>query len=184
MALTKEQYNLWYQKNKERQEKYKKEWREKNKDRVKEYQKISYERMRDKLPAIRKAKREAMTPEEKTAVYKKYKHHNTPMFMQAAGQQHRIKKFYPEALKTSDILNTRALETWIKEKWNQPCKYCGSPSNTVDHIIPISAGGSHTWANIQLICDACNTAKHDMPEQKFLAWIDSLIAVRSMDGSN
>jgi 5-methylcytosine-specific restriction endonuclease McrA len=37
----------------------------------------------------------------------------------------------------------------------------GSLYPTVDHIIPISKGGSHTWDNVRLACRGCNTAKRD-----------------------
>lgn len=29
----------------------------------------------------------------------------------------------------------------------------------LDHIIPLSLGGTHTWDNVQLLCRACNSAK-------------------------
>jgi len=32
---------------------------------------------------------------------------------------------------------------------------------TVDHITPLARGGSHTWANVQLACLACNSSKGD-----------------------
>lgn len=32
---------------------------------------------------------------------------------------------------------------------------------TLDHIVPLSRGGSHTYANTQLLCSQCNTAKSD-----------------------
>mgnify|MGYP002294320240 CR=1 FL=1 len=38
----------------------------------------------------------------------------------------------------------------------------GHPSKmypTIDHIIPISAGGSHTWKNVQLAHNSCNARK-------------------------
>jgi 5-methylcytosine-specific restriction endonuclease McrA len=30
---------------------------------------------------------------------------------------------------------------------------------SIDHIIPVSLGGPHTWANVQLACQECNTRK-------------------------
>lgn len=33
--------------------------------------------------------------------------------------------------------------------------------STVDHIIPISKGGSHTWNNVRNCCLKCNITKHD-----------------------
>lgn len=30
---------------------------------------------------------------------------------------------------------------------------------TVDHIIPLSLGGTHTWDNVQLMCHSCNSRK-------------------------
>ena len=33
---------------------------------------------------------------------------------------------------------------------------------TLDHIAPLSKGGSHTWDNVQLLCRKCNTFKRDM----------------------
>lgn len=32
---------------------------------------------------------------------------------------------------------------------------------TMDHIVPLSKGGSHTWDNVQVMCFSCNIAKKD-----------------------
>lgn len=37
----------------------------------------------------------------------------------------------------------------------------GSMYPTVDHIIPISRGGTHTWNNVRLVCRGCNASKKD-----------------------
>ena len=54
---------------------------------------------------------------------------------------------------------------YIYEKQNGICACCGAkiPYNkiTVDHIIPLSKGGSDLPINIQLLCGSCNSSKHN-----------------------
>jgi predicted transcriptional regulator len=59
---------------------------------------------------------------------------------------------------------------------NGICKICGKPCDmndrtygdygpnypSVDHIIPLSRGGSHTWNNVQLAHTICNSYKRDL----------------------
>ena len=63
-------------------------------------------------------------------------------------------------------------EIFARDKWK--CQLCGiatlkrydpstpdrlAKSPTLDHVIPLSKGGSHTRSNTQLLCSKCNTAK-------------------------
>jgi len=42
------------------------------------------------------------------------------------------------------------------------CQYCGSKKNlTIDHVIPRSKGGKHTWDNVVIACEYCNSHKGD-----------------------
>ena len=41
------------------------------------------------------------------------------------------------------------------------CAYCGSKADTVDHVVPRSRGGSHTWENCVASCSPCNHRKAD-----------------------
>lgn len=42
------------------------------------------------------------------------------------------------------------------------CQYCGSTKRlTLDHVIPRSKGGTHTWDNVVTACAPCNSAKGD-----------------------
>ncbi len=42
------------------------------------------------------------------------------------------------------------------------CQYCGSSKHlTLDHVIPRSKGGLHTWDNVVTACEKCNSRKGD-----------------------
>jgi 5-methylcytosine-specific restriction endonuclease McrA len=41
------------------------------------------------------------------------------------------------------------------------CQYCGGPAESIDHVIPRSRGGSHTWENVVAACRPCNIRKRD-----------------------
>lgn len=41
------------------------------------------------------------------------------------------------------------------------CQYCGRPAENVDHIVPRSKGGGHTWDNVVAACRPCNSRKEN-----------------------
>jgi 5-methylcytosine-specific restriction endonuclease McrA len=41
------------------------------------------------------------------------------------------------------------------------CQYCGRAAESIDHVIPRSRGGEHTWENVVACCRRCNTSKSD-----------------------
>ena len=41
------------------------------------------------------------------------------------------------------------------------CAYCGGKADTVDHVVPRSRGGEHTWENCVAACSGCNHRKAD-----------------------
>jgi 5-methylcytosine-specific restriction endonuclease McrA len=49
-----------------------------------------------------------------------------------------------------------------------PCVYCGGPTESVDHIVPVSRGGTGDWDNIAPACKSCNSEKHARPLLAFL----------------
>jgi 5-methylcytosine-specific restriction endonuclease McrA len=44
---------------------------------------------------------------------------------------------------------------------NYLCAYCGRRAETIDHVVPRSRGGSHTWENCVASCMRCNHSKAD-----------------------
>ena len=55
----------------------------------------------------------------------------------------------------------------IFKRDNFECQYCGTKRDlTIDHVIPSSKGGSHSWTNLVTACKKCNAKKGDVsPEQ-------------------
>ncbi len=41
------------------------------------------------------------------------------------------------------------------------CGYCGRRADTIDHVVPRSRGGRHSWENCVAACRACNSRKAD-----------------------
>jgi 5-methylcytosine-specific restriction endonuclease McrA len=46
------------------------------------------------------------------------------------------------------------------------CQYCGDRADSIDHVMPRSRGGQHTWENVAAACRPCNLVKRDRtPEE-------------------
>jgi 5-methylcytosine-specific restriction endonuclease McrA len=44
---------------------------------------------------------------------------------------------------------------------NFECQYCGRTAENVDHVVPKSRGGRHTWDNVVAACRPCNSRKEN-----------------------
>ncbi|MCA4895168.1 MAG: HNH endonuclease [Cytophagales bacterium] len=50
----------------------------------------------------------------------------------------------------------------IFKRDNNECQYCGTRRDlTLDHVIPSSKGGQHSWTNLVTACKKCNARKGD-----------------------
>jgi len=70
-----------------------------------------------------------------------------------------------------------SVQVFARDKWR--CHLCGirTPRSAIgstrrdapqmDHIMPVSRGGAHTWNNVATACRACNAAKRDAPLGQF-----------------
>jgi len=41
------------------------------------------------------------------------------------------------------------------------CQYCGGFADSIDHVVPRSRGGQHSWENVAAACRPCNLRKRD-----------------------
>ena len=86
-----------------------------------------------------------------------------------SGQNHirRVRKFggrYDRGITLRKAVDRYGLTCYLCGKpcdWNDHTwsKYCGPTYPSIDHIIPLSKGGSHTWENIGVAHILCNSKK-------------------------
>ena len=43
---------------------------------------------------------------------------------------------------------------------NSTCRYCGDAATEVDHVVPVSQGGTHSLSNLVAACADCNAKKN------------------------
>jgi hypothetical protein len=48
------------------------------------------------------------------------------------------------------------------------CRYCGDEANTVDHVVPLSRGGTNDLSNLTPACKPCNSSKRDRLVEEWL----------------
>jgi 5-methylcytosine-specific restriction endonuclease McrA len=69
----------------------------------------------------------------------------------------RLKYFVKVPYRARASLSRRA----VLVRDNFECQYCGARAENVDHIIPRSRGGTHTWENVVAACRPCNARKEN-----------------------
>ena len=69
----------------------------------------------------------------------------------------RLTRYVRVPYPTSVPLSRRAVFT----RDGQTCVYCGSSATSIDHVVPRSRGGTHTWDNVVAACRRCNHTKAD-----------------------
>jgi len=102
---------------------------------------------------------------DKVRDYKRKWYYNNPHKVKAAKSRRRAHK--------AAVPNNFTSDDWLEvlDKQDYKCKYCGAPFSDelppeVDHVHPLSKGGSHTIGNIVAACRPCNASKSDkLPEQ-------------------
>ena len=61
------------------------------------------------------------------------------------------------------------------------CQYCGELADSIDHVMPRSRGGAHTWENVVAACRRCNLHKSDRtPEEAGMTRVSPRAPARPM----
>lgn len=131
-----------------------KEWREKNPGKTREY----YLRVIAKLD-----------PEQRKEKGKK--HRETYRFQRQAGSA----AYYARRYGGTGVITNEHLVGL--HKWQDHCCfYCRRPldaKETIEHIVPLSRGGSNNPWNVSLVCGDCNNAKNNKIYR--IEWVPSVV---------
>lgn len=83
-------------------------------------------------------------------------------------------KYVNNRLFNVDIKLWHRIRKRVFERDNFTCKYCGQVGGKleVDHMLPISRGGTNDLSNLVTACQHCNRQKHDKTVSEYLKWRD------------
>lgn len=119
------------------------------------------------------ARKYAMSPERVARRAKKLGIH--VRFDQAGGHWYRRARHFGSTEQFDETITLKK----VFDKFNGVCQICGGMCDwrsiehghikrlypTVDHIVPLSKGGLHTWSNVQLAHMGCNAGKQAKIEE-------------------
>lgn len=127
-----------------------KEYRAENAERLKNQQKTNY--LKNKEERLRK-NREYYNRNREHIISQKAKYNaNNPNVKRKSSSKRRASL---EKVSVYEILDRD-----IKRLYRSPCIYCGSQDSIqIDHVMPISRGGTHSIGNIVPACKTCNPSK-------------------------
>ncbi len=69
----------------------------------------------------------------------------------------RLRYFVRVPYRVHAPLTRRAV--FARDEWT--CQYCGAAAENLDHVLPRSRGGEHTWENVVAACRRCNSRKEN-----------------------
>ena len=158
----KECQRKYYQENQEKVKKRRRKYKEENPEKVKECQRKYNEENQEKVKERQRKYREE-NPEKVKEIVRKWKEEN-PDKVKAYGVNsnyvRRIRELNTGApLKTK--LTAGGLDLLIQRQ-DFRCASCNkdiTQDNHLDHMIPLSRGGTNSMDNVQYLCSVCNLTK-------------------------
>lgn len=161
----KEKNLAWYLKNRDDQLAKAKVWRLENKELKSAADKKWQQENKDKVNANGKRWR-TRHPEKAAQVAKNYRIANP--------ESDRIKAAKRRAKKVANgVFFIKQNE--VRKLLSKPCFYCGSKSEHLDHVIPITKGGRHSIGNLVQSCATCNLSKNAKTIMEWRIWKDKVV---------
>lgn len=168
-----ERERRWRSENADRVRENGRRWRQQNRDKVLASKARHRERKREELAAKQRA-RYAKDPDkhrregreyarahrdEATARHRQWRQNN---------REH-VRRYGRISVLLHKFSRDEETQRYIILLRHDPCSYCGAPpESAIDHIIPVSKGGSGKWWNLTAACKRCNSSKKDRSLLRFL----------------
>lgn len=164
----------WREQNIDTRRAYEREWDAQNKDKVsaksKRWRDKNLDRAREKSRLFIRKYREEY-PEKIKASYLAWKKSN-PDYVRISSATRKARQRSAEGKFTKKDINN------IRDMQNDKCAYCNTKLNGgghLDHITPLSKGGSNWPKNLQITCVTCNLKKYNSDPIEFAQRIGRLI---------
>ena len=152
-----------------RKAEYLKAWRQANPAKKKAAQDRAYAKARVDPVAIAKnranaAKQQKATPERANAANRKWRLMNPEKSARIARANCANRRACPGKLTPADIAAVQAQGDGV-------CSYCLCPCDApvLEHVLPISRGGTNALYNLVMACQRCNNSKGGKTPLEFLA---------------
>lgn len=144
----------YWQENKDRLSQKNRDWREANPERVREYSRdyMRAARAADPSEARRRRREQYVKDKERVARLKREWNARHPERVVEMAARRRARLASAATYTVSDREAARLR--------NSDCYYCGALGpGTIDHVVPLSRGGTHGVGNLVPCCRTCNTSK-------------------------
>ena len=131
----KEANKRYYARNREREAAKRRKWHEDNRERSREISREYYS-----------ANKEAVLTRTNRW------HRDNP-------DKHRAYAIQSQHKRRAVATDLEGMNDWVDILRGDRCTYCGGPMEELDHIVPVSGGGEHSWENLTSSCKKCNGTK-------------------------
>lgn len=143
------------------------EYRKNNPDKIREYHKKYYHHHAEKLREVSRVWNQENKERRREYLRQKYAENPTPFKIRS--KRYTVSNPIMLTLKNhrrrNSMLQAEGIlteEDWeiIKTVYGNLCAFCRKAKKlTIDHIIPVTLGGTHWPENIQPLCGSCNARK-------------------------
>jgi len=156
----------YYEENRDRRAEYDRRYREENRDRVAEYKRRYREENRDRRVEYNRRYREE-NRDRVAEYYRRYREENRDLYAER-NRRRRARK--ANAFHLDQYPESRFEAFWRGHGLDPDvCLYCDEPAEHLDHLVPLSRGGSHAFWNWAPACSGHNLSKGARDPEEFVA---------------